>query len=336
VTTLFRFQHRVVPAPVGKGAIVRLCRAAPSGSRVAYVREDGAEGETGIWVASVFDAVSARLIVPMKPGRIEDLAFSPDGSRFAYRVAPLLGGRGTVGWANVDQPGEVKRVDGTGFSWTPGGKAILVADPGKKTLFRYGMDGEEPRKLGLLDDDADPAFPVNIAVSPDGAHIVYTAGRHSEDVSEVWLVTREKDVLKGSILTELPGASVHILPFWSPKGRTLGLFCVHEEQEKTAIIVVPQLEGEGIVLYESGILDPVVTPAFSPSAHYIAFFRRESPGDEVRDGPSRLVFLDVRRETFSALSEADELEGAPRFYSDQTLTIDGGAAAHQLVFDDPP
>jgi hypothetical protein len=336
VTTSFRFQHRIVPAPAGKDATIRLCRASPTDHRLAYVREDGPEGETGIWVASPFDALSAKLIVPMKPGRIEDLAFSPDGSRIAYRVAPLLGARGTVGWAFVDKAGEIKRVDGSGFSWTPGGKAILVADPWKKTLFRYGMEDEDPRKLGLLDDDADPAFPVRISVSPDGAHIVYTAGRHSEDVSEVWLIQREKDVFKGSILTEMPGASVHILPFWSPKGRTLGLYCVHEEQEKTAIIVVPQLEGEGLVLYESSILDPVETPAFSPSAHYIAFFRRESPGNEYREGPSKLVFLDVRRETFSALSEPDELAGTPRFYSEKTLTIDGGAVTHQLVFDESP
>ncbi len=334
--TTFRFQHRTVPPPVGKDASIRLCRVSPTDHRLAYVREDGPEGETGIYVASAFDAVSAKLIVPMKSGRIQDLAFSPDGTRIAYRVEPLLGARGTVGWAYVDKPGEVNRVDGSGFSWTPGGKAILVADPWKKTLFRYSMEDEAPRKMGLLEDDADPAFPVRIAVSPDGAHVVYTAGRHGEDVSEVWLIQREKDVLKGSILTEIPGAGVHILPFWSPKGRTLGLCCVHEEQEKTAIIVVPQLEGEGLVLYESGILDPIEVPAFSPSAHYIAFFRRESPPNERGEGPAKLVFLDVRRETFAALSEADELSGTPRFYADKTLTIDGGSAAHQLVFDDSP
>lgn len=336
MTTSFRYQHRVLSAPVGKDASIRLCRTSPVDHRLAYVREDGPEGQTGIWVASPHDALTARCIVPMKPGRIEDLSFSPDGSRLAYRVSPLLGARGTVGWANVDQPGEIKRVDGSGFCWTPGGKAILVADPWKKTLFRYSMEDEASRKLGLLEDDADPSFPVRIAVSPDGAHIVYTAGRHNEDVSEVWLIQREKDVLKGSILTEIPGDSVHILPFWSPKGRTLGLYCVHEEQEKSAIIVLPQLEGEGLVLYESSILDPLQTPAFSPSAHYIAFFRRETPGDEYREGPSKLVFLDVRRETFSALSEADEFAGTPRFYSDKTLTIDGESAAHQLVFDDSP
>jgi hypothetical protein len=336
VTTSFRYQHRVISAPVGKDASIRLCRLSPTDHRLAYVREDGPDGQTGIWVSSAYDATNAQCLVPMKPGRVEELAFSPDGSRLAYRVSPLLGARGTVGWVSVDKPGEIKRVDGSGFCWTPGGKAILVADPWKKTLFRYSMEEEAPRKLGLLEDDADPSFPVRIAVSPDGASIVYTAGRHNEDVSEVWLIQREKEVLKGSILTEIPGDSVHILPFWSPKGRTLGLYCVHEEQEKSAILVIPQLEGEGLVLYESGILDPIQTPAFSPSAHYIAFFRRESPSDEYREGPAKLVFLDVRRETFSALSEPDEFAGTPRFYTDKTLTVDGDATAHQLIFDDSP
>lgn len=336
MTTSFRFQHRIVPPPVGKDASIRLCRLSPTDNTIAYVREDGPEEQTGLWVARSFDAMSAKLLVPMKPWRIEDVSFSPDGTRIAYRVAPLLGARGTVGWAEVDKPGEIRRVDGSGFSWTPGGKAILVADPWKKTLFRYAMDEETPRKLGILEDDADPAFPVRISVSPDGAHIVYTAGRHGEDISEVWLIQRESDVLKGSILTEIPGASIHILPFWSPKGRTLGLYCVHEEQEKTAIIVLPQLEGEGLVLYESGIVDPIETPAFSPSAHYIAFFRREAPPNERGEGPAKLVFLDVRRETFSALSEADEFSGTPRFYGENTLTIDGGSAGHQIIFDESP
>jgi hypothetical protein len=129
---------------------------------------------------------------------------------------------------------------------------------------------------------------------------------------------------------------VHILPFWSPKGATLGLFCVHEEQEKTALIVVPRLEGEGVVLYESSLLDPPETPAFAPSGRHIAFFRAEKPPSEDAQGSSRLVLLDVRRETFRALSEDDELAGTPHFLDERTLAVDGGSAAHMLVFDEAP
>jgi len=329
-----RFQLRPVSAPVPKDALVRLCRVAPSGHRVAFVREDG--DETGIWVGDVSDAVSARCLVPFRPGRVEDLAFSPDGEQIAYRVAPLLGGRGTVGWASAKNPGELRRVDGTGFCFTPGGGAIIVADPGKKALLRYAQGEDAPRELGPFEDDADPSFPARIAVSPDGAHIAYTAGRDAEEVSEVWLVKREKGIVVTSLLTEIPGASVHVFPFWSPKGGTLGLFCVHEEQEKTALIVVPRLEGEGHVLYESAILDPPRCPTFTPSARFIAFFRREKPDDETREGPTRLVLLDVKRETFSPLAEQDELVGTPRFLSERMLAVDGESEAHVLFFDESP
>ena len=166
-------------------------------------------------------------------------------------------------------------------------------------------------------------------------HIAYTAGRDGEEISEVWLVRRDKGAVVTSIFTEIPGANVHILPFWSPKGATLGLFCVHEDQEKTALIVVPRLEGEGHVLYESSYLDPPRTPAFTLSARSIAFFRTEKPGDEEHAGTSRLVLLDVKRETFAALTEPDEVFGTPRLFEDRTIAVDGEGLAHLFVFDDP-
>ncbi|MRG91362.1 TolB family protein [Polyangium spumosum] len=330
-----RYQQRTLHAPVPSDAAVRLCRLAPGGHRIAFVREDEGEDQSGIWIAEIGNAHTARLLVPMKPGDVEDLAFSPDGARIAYRVAPLLGARATVGWASAETPGEIRRVEGTGYGFTPGGGAILVADPYRKSLLRYGLDEAEPRELGPFEDDADPSFPAQIAVSPDGAHIVYTAGRDGEEISEVWLVKRDKGVVVTSILTEIPGANVHIRPFWSPKGATLGLFCVHEDQEKSALIVVPRLEGEGHVLYESGLLDPPGTPTFTPSARSIAFFRAEKPDHEERPGETRLVLLDVKRETFAALTEVDEVSGTPRLFDDHTIAVDGEGQAHLFVFDDP-
>jgi len=251
----------------------------------------------------------------------------------------LLGGNPTIGWASLAEGGgEVRRVLGASCAWTPGSKAIIVADPARRGIFRQALDGDVERVLGELHDDMDPGFPSRIAVSPDGTRIAYTAGRVADDVSEVWIAARDGDTgaITSELLTEVPGASVHVLPFWSPKGASLGLFCVHEEQDKSAIIVLPKLEGEGEVLYESSLLDPAVTPAWTPSGRYIAFFRREKPGDEQSDGPSRLVLLDTRRETFLSLAEPDELEGTPSFHDERTLAIDGGRAAHLFIFDEAP
>jgi Tol biopolymer transport system component len=329
-----RFEHQELRAPVPPDSSVRLVRLAPGGRRLAFVRDDGVE--TGLWTGGIWDPTGTRRIVAMSPDRIEDIAFSPDGEYIAYRVAALLGARSTVGWARVNEPGEVRRVYGTGFAWTPGGKALLVADPGRKALMRYGLDDADGRKLSELDDDMDPAFPSHISTSPDGAHIVYTTGREGEDISEVWVVTRDdNNTLVTRLLTELPGASAHLLPFWSPKGVTLGLFCVHEPQDKSALIVVPKLEGEGEILYESSHLDPARTPAWAPSGKHIVFFQADVQGDDEQRGPASLVALDVRRETLTALCAPGELTGSPSFHDERTLVVDGERVAHILTFTDP-
>jgi hypothetical protein len=327
-----RYEQRKIPAPISPDVPARLVRLGPGGRRVAFVRDDD---EPGIYVGDAFDPLSVRRLVPIAPYRVEDLRFSPDGAHLAYRLLPLLGAASTVGIAAANNPGELRRVNGTGFSWTPGGKALLVADPERRALVRHSLEDGSERELGRLEDDGDPGFPSRIAVAPDGNSIAYTAGRESEDISEVWLVRREPGATTTQLLTELPGASVHVLPFWSPRGATLGLFCVHEGQGKSALIVVPRLEGEGEVLYESNLLDPPVTPVFAPGGRHIVFFRTEGPGDDMHEGPTRLTLLDARRETFRALAEVDELSGSLSFQDERTLLVDGGAAAHLLTFDDP-
>jgi Tol biopolymer transport system component len=332
-----RFEHRTLQAPAPADASVRLARLSPSGRRVAFARDDYVM--SGIWVGDVGDSLGARRVVALSPHRVESLAFSPDGAHVAYRVGPLLGGNPTIGWASLAEGGgEVRRVLGASCAWTPGGKALIVADPRRRGVFRQALDGDVERVLGELYDDMDPGFPSRIAVSPDGQRIVYTAGRIADGVSEVWVATRDGDTgaVTTELVTEVPGANVHILPFWSPKGASLGLFCVHEEQDKSAIIVLPKLEGEGEVLYESSLVDPPIVPAWTPSGRYIAFFRREKPGDEQGEGPSRLVLLDVRRETFLSLSEPDEVSGTPSFQDERTLAVDGGRAAHLFIFDEAP
>jgi len=83
-------------------------------------------------------------------------------------------------------------------------------------------------------------------------------------------------------------------------------------------------------------MDPAVSPAFTPSGQHIALFRAEKPGDELEEGPTRLVLLDVKRETFRSLGEVGELFGSPHFLNENTLAVDGGPSAHLLIFDEMP
>jgi hypothetical protein len=327
-------RRRVLPPPIpGSASVSRVCLAA-GGSRLAFLCPEG--DSAGIYVGDSLDPSSARRIVDNVELGVEDLAWGPDGEHLAYRLSPPLGGRPWVGWASA-AAGELGRVEGSAFAWTPRGKALIVADPGRKMISRIAVPSGKGIDLSPFEDDMDPGFPPQIAISSDGRRIAFTVGRDGEDVSEVWVIERKGTDVSATLFTEVPGASVHIFPFWSKKAVTLALYMVHYEQQKSAIIAVRKLEGEGVVLYESGCLDPPVSPVWSPSGQSILFFRADERAlGEDESGPPRLVLLDSRRESFVALTEPNEMRGKLSFLDDRTLAVDGGAAAHVLSFAEPP
>jgi Tol biopolymer transport system component len=320
---------------------VEFVRLSPVGNRVAFVVHDG--NAPGIYAGDPGNPVSALRLVETRRHTIEDLAFSPDGAHLAYRIAAPLGGSPAVAWSSSTAPGEISRVQGAAFAWTPGGNALIIADSARKLLIRYAIPSGKPAELTELEDDMDPAFPPRIAVSPDGARVAFTTGRAGEEVSELWVIERDGNQIVPTLVTEVPGASVHILPFWSPKGPTLAFFAVHEEQQKSALIVLPRLdpESEGMVLYESSFVDRPRTPAWSPSGKSIAFLRvEEEDREDIAEGasmaPSRLVLLDAYRESFVAVTAPGEVDGQPSFLDDRTLAVDGGRSAYLVTFSEAP
>ena len=327
-------RRRIVPPGSEDAAIDRVC-VSPQGDRIAFVR--AGDAGYGIYTADLAGSPSgAQRVVEDLALEVEDLAWSPRGSRLGYVLGAPLGGSPQVGWASAVEGGWSGRVQGASFAWMPGGDAIVVADPARKSLWLYSVPPGKTRELGSIDDDMDPAFPPRIAISPNGSRIAVTVGRAGEGVSEVWVITRDGARIIKSMLTEIPGAGVHVLPFWSPNSVTLAMHAVHYEQHKTAIIAVPKLEGDGVVLYESSLLDPPCTPTWSPSGRGIVFSRVERAPDESGSSPSRLVLLDAQRETFVALTEPGEVSGTPHFIDERTLAVDGGAVAHVLTLADAP
>jgi hypothetical protein len=329
-------ERRVIAPGAPEGAFVVATALAPDGERVAYAVAGTAEA--GLYVASTNAPQGGLLLVATGDLWATELAFSPDGDLVGYvLIDPNVEPSAPVGvaWAASGASGERGRTPGMSYAWTPKGKALLVADPAAREVARVDVTTGKRTTLSALLDDGDPQFAPKLAVSPDGTRFVVTCRRVEEDLGEVWLVSRkEKGGVDASLFTEVPSASAVTSPFWSPRGVTLGLFITHGAQEKTALIVVPRLEGEGEIVYEAERLDPVVAPAWAPSGDAIAILRAE-PGARPREsGPARLVVLRLERGEVKAiepLSQPGELDGRLRFLDDRTIAVDGAATAFLLT-----
>lgn len=335
-------KDRIVPPWPGKEP-ASLVRVAPRGDRVAFVIARGPEA--GLYVSDAptgqLAALGApRRIVPIEGFSIDDLTWSPDSQHIAYsRGGGPPGSVGEVGWASAMAEGELGRAVAASHAWTAKGNALLLADPDEKALIRRPVAGGERQSLGPLPDDFDPQNAPKIAVSFDGSLISATCRRTSEDVSEVWIFERKEAGIERAVLTQIPGASVVVWPLWAPRTPTIALYIIHIEQEKTAIVAVPKLQGEGIVLYESDYLDPALRPAWSPAGKTIAFFGVEKSRHEfTKTGPPRLVLLtDIAKDRPRILpvTAPDEMQGGLSFLDERRIAVDGGPAAHVLTFSDP-
>ncbi len=329
--------HRVPHAPDDPVEHITL---SPDGKRLAYSRPRGAE--PGLYTAFTagLDAAGApplRVVAYERGESATNLAFSPDGAHVAYLASGgPPGSEPRVGWANAGKPGELGRQPGLAFAWTPKGASLVVADTARGELVRRGLSSGPPQSLAKLEDDGDPTFAPHLAISPDGYKIAATCRRVEDGKSEVWIVARHDDGLRAELLTEVPGAGAVIRPFWSPKGGTVAMLIVHLEQQKSALIAVPKLEGEGVVLHENELLDLAVTPAWAPTGTSIAFFRVDDPAHAfTKSGPPRLVLLDVRdpeAPVETPLTKPGELAGQPHFLDDGRLAIDAGDVVHVLTF----
>jgi hypothetical protein len=325
-----------------EGADVQKVRVSRDLRRMAYVRADG--DRPGLYLEEIASGGPPALACEGEP--IEAIGFSPDGACVAY-VAGAEGPFGrdrSVAWA--DAGGEIGRVSGAAFAWAPDG-SLIVADLEDGALVQYNVETAVSRALAPIQDDGDAAMPPRLVVSPKGRRVAMTCQKAGEGLSEVWLVERERGAVTSRLLTQVPGTRVHVMPFWSPKGMTLGLSIVHVAQDQSAIIVVRGLKRDGEILHTHELLDAPDAPAWAPSGDAIAFFVAEGPAipllsDMEEDeepspfGPQRLALLDCRARSLSPVPAPDVPPGALTFLDGATLLIEGGAAAHVLAFDAPP
>jgi dipeptidyl aminopeptidase/acylaminoacyl peptidase len=308
---------------------------------------------------------SARKLVELRDRSLSDIAWSPDGTRLAYRVGGFPPGFGeTIGWASSTDPGEIGRVSGMAFAWAPNAAAIYVADPDDAVLRRVPIDGRRPSELAEFLHFREPEFWPRIAPSPDGNRVAFTTRHYPDDACRVWCVEAKEGKPVTSLITSVPGADAHVLPVWSTKGVSLGLFVVHVALQTTGFVVVRALRGEGELFYQREGVDGPMTPAWAPDGKTLALYQADS-SEQARDQlplaePERnedsdgedldtpdpldpknfptgspnlplpehcLTWFDLETQTAVPLTEPGELCGQPQFLDEEHLLVDGGRSA---------
>lgn len=309
------------PLPRAGGDIVRVALDA-AGERVAFAEVGGRA--PGIYVcaaAALDDAVQVADGHGFTP---VDLRWSPTGEHLAYRIAPTSLRPDEVAWAGVKARRELGRIEGMGMAWLPSGKALLVSDPEASQLLK--IEVATGKSVALTDQrfEPSPSFFPAIVPSPDGSRVAFTGRDEGDDSSHVWWLLRQGKELAVEHVTRVPGANVHVQPFWSPKGRTLGLWLVHTGKRRTGLVLLRGLEGDGELLYRHDALDDAGGPAWAPGGRHIAFLRR------VDTAGFALALLRAGDGTLDLLTEPGRLEGRLRFSTGYRLLVDGEGAAHRI------
>jgi dipeptidyl aminopeptidase/acylaminoacyl peptidase len=283
-------------------------RLSPDASKAAWTSDEGLH---------IVDTLRA-------PGAVvEDLAWSPDGACVAFSETRFEGpgGHRFVRWLPTYVGDPDGSTSGASFVWEPDGVGLIVADPWAGEIRRHSSETDRQRLVCAVKDDGDPLQAPSLAVSPDGRRLVFTALRSAENRGEIRIV----DLPEGEarLLTELPGAALRAIPFWTPDSRSLGILTVDLESGKSGLIFVKDLKGGGTLLHASELLLPLSRPAFSPSGRKLAFLDVERPHHEfTKAGPPVLAVIENGFRT-----TLGELKGDLRWLDERRLVADGEGEA---------
>jgi Tol biopolymer transport system component len=184
-----------------------------------------------------------------------DPAWSPDGTRIAYRSEPHDYPQLWV--MNADGSGKQRLASGGFPAWSLDGSEILYAYPGPPSWISImSADGAGRHRVANTDGGEYPSW------SPDGRRIAFNSNLTGSHV--MYIVD-----VDGSGLVDLSGVGEGWQVDWSPDGRSI-LFASSRDQNEPGYtdIYVMRPDGSGVtrLTHIRGY-----TPTWSPDGSHIAF-----------------------------------------------------------------
>lgn len=303
--------------PTLSGDSPDLCRLSPDQSFLAMAL--GKE----IYIAFTEDPQTTQLIAAFD-GQVADLAWSGDGQMLACTITSgPPPGEVRIGVLPASG-GAARLLPGMSFVFAEKSPTLLIADPQSKRLYLHDLQLDIQHGVAPLEDDGDPHFPPALSISPDAKRIVFSERSVNDGVTRAFLAHHDGARWKSSLLTEVPGTALRILPFWSADGASLALYMIDLQQHHSAIVAVPtDDQSRGDILYTSDSLDAVVTPAAHPDGRLIALVRAHPKQDEPTLVENRLVLLDPAEHAVAPLASSSEVIGNLRWLDARTLLVEG-------------
>ena len=263
-----------------------------------------------------------RKLVGYPSWRSPRLSWSPDGAFIAFQIEmdPPGGYDDQVGIAVPDKRGEHVRYSGQAFGWASAGAVLYVSNGTDLSIDRHDVHKGRTRSLGEYGHHYSELYRPQVAPAPDGRHVAYTSRNMLQQFTYVYCMGKKSGLVEADIVTRVPGTSVHVMPFWSPKGKSLGLHMVHDEHAQTGTVIIKGLEGDGEIYYTREGVDPVVAPAWVPDGDSIVLQRQDGA----------LISVDLQSQEISEIVPAGRVSGRMRFLDEDRLALEGEGVAYVL------
>ncbi|MDB5324000.1 MAG: hypothetical protein JWN40_5631 [Phycisphaerales bacterium] len=320
-------------APTLKGlegpVVPTICRLSRDLARLAFWAPKAAPPGLFVGNSEQGDDIGSsakRVFSPADREHLSDLAWSADGQYLAFTLSSgPPPGELCVGVLHL-ATGRLTRLAGHAFAWAGTGPSLLIADPAGSRLYLKDLDLDVELRIGEIANDGDPHFQPIISVSPDYRRFALVTRRVLDNATHVHMAQHDGRAWQVSPLSEMPGASIRILPFWSIDSRAFALYVIDLEQHHSAIIGVPPNEGEGEILYTSDTVDAFITPAPHPDGRLIAMVRAHPMQAASTLVENRLVLVDPAERSVAPITPDNTILGALRWLDAQTLLVEGGPA----------
>ena len=205
-------------------------------------------------------------------------AFSPDGTRVAFRVDRDTGHAPGIYVSNLESGALLQNTseasDGDP-AWSPDGKrlAFVRSDPQGRAIYVVPANGTDARNLAAL---AGNSSRNDLDWSPDGKYIAYTQN-DPDGSSPIAIISVETQATR--VLTQ-PGKAQDWGPKYSPDGQTIAFVREHAADSTQDIVTVPAAGGkeQQLTLKSSRLQSP---PAWTRDGQGILFAR-------IQNGETRL------------------------------------------------